>query len=1144
MTKIVHTFLFLFILTFNIMASDRYAKESVLNEGKWVKIEISENGVYKLPYADLRKMGFDNPENVSVYGYGGWPLDEDFSKEYIDDLPAVAVWKGSDYLLFYGRGVTKWEYEPSDETFVHTNNPYSTKAYYFLTDKDQTPKVMENSASNGNNSGVQIRAYDDYRVHERDVISLNKSGRQLFGESLERSSSSISLTDLGTIPGITNENATVTMRFVARATGSQGRATLSINNEEFMSTSISTVGSSSTDSYIVAKEGVVSKTWVGEKNEKIDMKVSYNNTSHENVRLDYVRLQMKRELKPYGAFTFFRSIQSILNGGRFVIKGANAQSMVWDITDPQNAKVIETTLNDSELSFSIAAGPLREFVLVQPDRTGFDIPVKTEDVAYQNLHGLEQTDMAIIALPFMREQAERLAEVHRERDGLTVHVVDPHAIYNEFSSGTPDASAYRRFMKMFFDRSETEGKTPRFLLLFGDGLYDNRGICANISESYPASNIHQRMLLTFQSEESLDGTSYVTDDYFAFMQDKYFHNGEKTDYIPRWKMDIAVGRLPLRTLSDARQAVDKIIGYMDNKQPGNWKNALAFIADDGSTSDGYTTGHMDEADQLARAIESNHPEFLTHKIYFDSFKKDFSGSATYPDARKRIEQLQKSGLLLLNYVGHGSTTSLSDEKIITQTDIATASYTKLPVWITATCDFARFDALATSAGEQVFLNRTSGGIALYTTTRVVYRPYNFNLNKELINHLFDKKDGKRLTLGEVMQQTKNSSPLSGDRNKLNFILIGDPAMRLAYPDYEIEITKVNGNPAYETSDIQALQKVTIEGEIKDFNGNPATDFNGMIYSTVLDSQDSVKTLDNNRKGNVFTYADYPNTIFMGNDKVENGKFSFTFTVPKDISYSNDFGKMNLYAYDETTMIEAQGSFKNYRVGGTAPNPEKDENGPEIRRLYLNDSTFVSGDKVNSTPLFVADLWDQSGVNISGSSIGHDIMLIIDGNTALSYNLNSYYENIPGKEGEGRVIYPIPELSEGLHTAEFIVWDIHNNSSRDSFSFVVSPNLKPKLIEISATPNPAREQVEFHLVHDRPESTMTVEIRVFDMTGRHIWTGSQSGSSELMKDFILSWDLTDNFGSRLRPGIYVYRAGIKTKHSKEATKGNKLIIMAQ
>lgn len=1138
MIRYIYTLLLFLGLAATLSAADRYATESVLNGGKWVKIEVAETGVYKLSYSDLRKMGFDQPEKVGVYGYGGWPIDEDFSKNYLDDLPSVAVWKGNDYLLFYGRGTTRWAYDADSTAFVHTRNPYATKAYYFLSDKDEAPKLMNSQAGEDNGTGLHINSFDDYVLHENELISINNSGRELYGESLAGSSSALSLR-FPNVPGITDEPALVTMRFLARAVGSTGRATLLLNGENFMNVSIATTKQD--DSYTVAKVGKAQKLWVGEKSEKIDMQVSYSHTSHTNVHLDYIRLQMKRQLKPYGAYTPFRSLSAVNNKSRFVIQDATAQTEVWDVTDPQNAKRMEATLSGTELSFTIDAGSLREFVLVQTGNTGFDVPVKTADVAEQNLHGLSQVDMVIIALPFLQTQAERLAEVHRQRDGLRVEVIDPHAIYNEFSSGTPDASAYRRLMKMLYDKATTEEERPRFLLLFGDGLYDNRGLCAKIKQSYPASTIHQQLLLTYQSENSWDIKTYVTDDYFGFLSDNASY---KKEDIAKWNMDIAVGRLPLRTETEARQAVDKIIGYIDNAQLGSWKNALAFVADDGSKSDGFTNSHARQADALTQTLDTTHPELIAHKVYFDAYKKDRSGQTTYPEVRTRIQQLLKNGLLMINYTGHGDTQSWSDEKVLTQTDIATASYTRLPLWVTATCDFTRFDALATSAGEQVFLNQHSGGIALFTTTRVVYSEDNARLNQALMEHLFNKAERTHLTLGEVLQRTKTE--LSGNHNKLNFILIGDPALRLAYPDCQIEITSVNGQPTTQMMTFQALDRVTVEGRIVDHAGQAMTAFNGMVYPTVLDSKASVTTLHNNPENTFgpFTYTDYPNTLFVGNEKVENGQFRFTFTVPKDIVYSNEQGKMSLYAYDSDQGIEAKGAYMNYRVGGSAENPELDTDGPEIRALYLNDSTFVSGDVVNSSPLFVAELWDRSGVNITGSSIGHDVMLIIDGSTALSYNLNNYFEMIPDSDGLGRVIFPVPTLSEGLHTAEFIVWDVHNNSSRDSLSFVVSPKLKPRLTEVYATPNPARDQVEFRLVHNFPESLMDVEVRVFDMSGRLLWIGQEQGSSELFKEFIFSWNLTDHNGSRLRPGVYIYRAAIKTKYSKAATRGNKLIILAQ
>ena len=835
-------------------------------------------------------------------------------------------------------------------------------------------------------------------------------------------------------------------------------------------------------------------------------------------------MQFVRTLRPYGACTFFRSLTSVGNASRFVISEANSNTLVFDVTDALNVKRVEADLNGSELSFTIPAGRLREFVLVQTNQT-FPSPEVVGEVASSNLHGLEQRDMIIISAPSLVQQAERLAVAHREKDGLTVEVVTPEAIYNEFSSGTPDATAYRRLMKMFYDRSSSLGNPPKYLLLFGDGIYDNRGISGEV-QGVSRSN----MLLTFQSQESLNVYSYATDDYFAFLEDNSGSN------FSRDKMCVGVGRFPIRTVTEATQMVDKTISYMENKDSGSWKNNVTFVADDGNNEDSFTTNHMKQADQLAEAIEEMQPGFLVNKVYFDAYKRSSLG--TYPDVHNEIEKLLKSGQLLINYTGHGSTTHWADESVWTQTDINNSSYKHLPVWVTATCDFTRFDDVKTSAGESVFLNPTSGGIALFTTTRVVFSGNNANLNKALIDNLFQEGANSRYTLGEAMMYTKRQL---NDSNKLNFILIGDPALKFAYPEYKARVTAVNGEAVSdEPFEFKALSRITVEGEILNPSGSFAADFTGVLSSTIFDSQSSITTLGNSSEK--FTYLDYPNTIYIGRDSVRNGKFSFTFMVPKDISYSNKKGKLNLYASSETK--EAQGSFFDFIVGGTSDTAETDTIGPQIRQIYLNDSSFVSGDKVNTTPYFVAKLWDKSGVNITGSSVGHDMMLTIDSMPSMSYNLNSYYALLPDSENEGLVQFSIPEMEPGMHTAEFKVWDILNNSTTYTFTFEVAEGLKPNLIEMYATPNPARDQVEFFLHHNRPESNLKVTVMVYDMTGKFLWSTEKSGSSELFKAYIVTWNLTDNGGRRLRPGVYLYRAAISTNNSKEATKANKLIILAQ
>ena len=1128
MKRILCALLFVFgLLTSAWADGSRYASESVLSSGKWVKIQVAEDGIYKLTAADLKKMGFSNLDKVAVYGYGGWPLDEDFSTTYIDDVPEVAVWRNADYLLFYGKGPRKWEYSSSDKSFIHTNNPYSNYGYYFVTEKETAGRTMEKAVS-ADGATLQVTTFDDYVLHEEELVSVNSSGRELYGESF---TSTLSRDFTISVPGITDDEGKATLSFISRGNGT---ITMNVDGNSVISGSVSVPS----DEYEVARELYRERAWTADKGETVKVNIGYSTTGHKNVHLNYFRLQMKRQLKVYDPYTFFRSLSARGNASRFVIQGADAGTLVFDVTDGVNPQQMETSLNGTELSFSIPASTsLREFVAVKPSQ--IKAPVTVGEVTNQNLHALPQQDMIIIAQPNFTTQAERLAEAHRTKDNLTVRVVTPESIYNEFSSGTPDATAYRRFMKMFYDRQTSEADAPKYLLLFGDGSFDNRKL-TSAWKSVDMSN----MLLTYQTEESLNQYSYVVDDYFGFLNDA--NNGKE---IYAQKVDIGIGRFPVRTVAQATNAVDKVISYIENKNTGAWKNNLCFMADDGNNADSFTSGHMEEADSLADHLNRDHPELMVHKLYYDAYKKDKT-AGSYPDVRANLQKLLKDGLLLFNYTGHGGTTALSDEKVVTQTDIAQYTYPCLPVWVTATCDFTRFDNVETSAGEDVFLNAKSGGIALFTTVRVAYRPYNAYIDSHLLHNLFSRVNGHKRSLGDAMKAMKRSLVASESYNtnrvKMGFCLIGDPAIKLAYPEYGMKVTAINGLSVEETPvSFKALEKIRVEGEVLDASGQLATDFTGIVNPTVKDSKMTVTCLNNNNQDDTpaFTFTDYPNTIFIGNDSVRNGKFSFTFTVPKDISYSNLQGKMNLYAVDTENGHEAQGNFDNFIVGGTSDTAETDTIGPEIRALYLNDTTFVDGGQVNTTPYFVAELWDKSGVNITGSSVGHDMMLVIDESTVLSYNLNSYYELLPGEEGTGIVKFPIPALEPGKHTAEFWVWDILNNSTVRTFTFEVVEGLKPFLFDVIATPGIAREQVTFHLMHNRPESRMRVGIMVYDLAGRQLWKHEESGTSGLFENYTVSWDLTCG-GARMRPGVYIYRAAISTDNSKDATKARKFIILGE
>jgi hypothetical protein len=1124
--------------------AQNYAPASVLAQGHWVKIETKQTGIYRLSFDDIRKMGFERPQEVAVYGYGAHMQDENLDG-YIDDLPKLPVWKTGESLLFFAVATVKWSVE--NGVFVHTNNPYATSGYYFLSDVGgASPLMEEEEGVTTGEPGIDLQAYDDYLLHERDLASVSESGRELFGESVEGNANRPLKISFAT-PGIVSDDTTgqVSLRFISRPTDVPGSLSVNIGQETLIDkATISVVLNYETKAHAFAR----TVNWKGVKSENTEVTLSYTANSHSNSRLDYLRLQFKRHLQPYGACSFFRALESVGRTTRFHIANANAQTLVFDVSDRIRPVRIATSLEGQNLSFTIPPGSLREFALVQPGGA-LPTPTKIADLPNQNLHAIPSANLVILVppLPALRAQAERLAQEHRKRDGLTVEVIDAPLIYNEFSGGAPDATAYRHFLRMLYYRDVPGSERLQSLLLFGDGIFDNRAVSGELPSQYPQGSVYQRLLLTYQSGESIGERSYTTDDYFAFLSDENHLPVSDGRYksIAQWKLDIGVGRIPVNTAGEAEQVVDKLIDYMDNKQFGAWKNSICFVADDGNSTDNFSTTHAANSDLLAQYMEEKHPQFLIEKLYFDAYKKDFSTSNNpYPDVRNRLQKLLKTGLLVINYSGHGGPTAWSDEKVLTLTDATGFNHQRLPLWITATCDFAPFDASNTSSGEQIMISR-SGGVALYSTTRLVYRDPNFIVNKQFLQHLFDRKDGQYLSFGDVFKEAKNSQELDGDSNKLNFILLGDPAMKLAYPGYSMKLTAVNGLAPDDDNPftLKALDQVTLEGEILDAGGLRATDFQGVVYPTVLDSKVSFQTLDNNNTGEFLAYTDYPNTLFSGNDVVSDGLFRFSFTVPKDISYSGDFGKINLYAADPETGIEAQGAYMHFSVGGTG-SAQQDGEGPEIRALYLNDDGFVSGQTVNSTPLLVAALWDKSGINLSRSSVGHEITLTIDGRTALTYSLNDYYRNIPGEDGLGIVTFSIPALPSGDHYAEFVAWDVYNNSSHAGFSFHVDQALTPRFASLVASPNPAREQVQFILAHDRPETTLAVQLYIYNTSGRLVRTITEKGTSDFSQDYFISWDLTDNHGVRLNPGLYFCRAAIASASSRQVSKSYKLVVLAQ
>lgn len=756
------------------------------------------------------------------------------------------------------------------------------------------------------------------------------------------------------------------------------------------------------------------------------------------------------------------------------------------------------------------------------------VPQYVYNITNQDHHADPQADMVII-IPTSQKllaQAERLKAFHEERDGMRVNIVPADELYNEFSSGTPDASAYRRYMKMLYDRAETDTDMPKFLVLFGDCVWDNRMLtteCRNINpDDY---------LLAYESEDSFDKRyCYIDDGFFCMLDDG---EGQR----PLWvdKLDVAVGRFPVTTDAEAKVIVDKTIAYDANKNGGAWQNTILFMGDDGDDNQ-----HMSDANQVADQVINTHPSFMVKKVMWDSYQRETSSTGnTYPDVTRIIKQQQQAGALIMDYAGHGSEIQMSHEKVLRITDFAEFTNTNLPLWVTASCDIMPFDGTSATIGETAMLNEKGGAVAFYGTTRTVYAAQNTELNKAFMRYVLSyNADGTPIAIGEAQRLAKNSSSNESlARNTLQYSLLGDPALALHLPTAKAVVDEINGISTGSGNDIvlKAGSLTTIKGHVEE-----GDDFNGIVNVTVRDNRELVvcRLNDKQEAERAFTYYDRPNTIYTGSDSIRGGKFEITFPVPKDINYSNETGLINIYAINHDHTVIANGYDESFIVGGSDI-ADNDSIGPSIY-CYLNSPAFSNGGEVNSAPYFVAQIMDKDGINASGNGIGHDMQLIIDGKQNYTYSLNDNFTFDFGSYTSGTTFYNLPELEVGKHKLVFRAWDVLNNVSTAELQFSVVKGLKPSCT-IDCTNNPATDNTTFIISHDRSGGEVAVGIDVFDMSGRQLWRHDESGVST-GNTYTVDWNLTIDSGQKLQTGVYLYRVRLTSEGGTRTSKAKKLIVI--
>ena len=1099
-----------------------YTRSSVLSSGKWVKIRVSESGVHRITSKSLKSMGFSNPGSVRLFGYGGAALPETDLKGLPDDLPEQPLWREGDNLLFYARGPVEWK--RTDNGYVHSVNTYSDYGYYFLTDGASGSKAQFGTVEADTVPEVIVENYPDFAVYDPDEFSWYRSGRRMFENYNYATGSGRSYKF--SIPGVNTDSVVMDIAFSA-SSGTASNLAVYVNGTETGNISLGYVGG---PAVATIKEGRIVVN--GAFKDENQIRLVHNAASGVNAHLDYIRLNFNRKLVLYGSSTVFR-LAGNTSGVSFNIKNSKQDVVVWRMMSDGTASVVPSVWTALGSTTTLAADFSSDDLFVALDPKGsFPEPQVVGDVKNQNLHGLDSVDMVIIipASGKLAAQAGRLADAHRTIDSLRVAVIRADEIYNEFSSGTPDATAIRRFMKMLYDRGD-DGSAPRYLLLMGGGAWDNRMHVSDWAGKNPDD-----YLICYESYNSTSHTeSYVMEDYFGLLDDS-----EGVNLITE-KVDVGVGRLPVVTASEAAGSVNKIIDYMLGKNAGAWCNKIMVLGDDGDNNT-----HMADADGVADLYESLYPAVDVRKVYWDAYKMEVTASYNgYPAVRKHLLEQLDEGSLIVNYSGHGSMEVLSHELVMNKADMRELNSPRLPFWITASCDVAPFDSPLESMGMNLMRNREGGAIGVLSTTRTVYASLNRTINRSFSRYvLATGDDGRQNALGDALRLAKNELVTYGvgetdmTVNKIHYVLLGDPALRLALPQLTAVVDSFDEAPATVTGKAMAGSVITVRGHIER-GGIKATGFTGEICNKVYDSERTITCYNNLKTADEpFTFKYRDRILYSGTDSVRDGEFVFTFPVPLDINYSNEKGRISLYAKSKNGAEAANGCFDNFTVGGTAPGIAVDSIGPEIR-LYLNTPSFQYGANVNATPMLVAELSDASGLNTSGNGLGHDILLIVDNNPEWTWVLNSHFRQAAGDYSRGTVTFSIPKLPEGKHTLMLRAWDMMNNCTTVYLGFKVVADLEPQF-SVDVTESPARESTTFVITHDRPGKDTKVTVQVFSSDGVAQWIGTATDASESGVTMI-EWNLRSNSGHRLRSGLYFAKATV-TSGSGSGQASCKLVIV--
>jgi len=1129
----------LFFVVGSIKAQRVYRSNSALASGQWSKIAVKQTGVYKIDVAFLSNLGFST-SNISsaairLYGNGGAMLNESNAQLPPDDLAENAImvadggdglFNGTDYFLFYAPGPDRWVKDSVNKKFIHQKNIYADSAYYFITIGGVGKRVSSLQINTPPNATVN--SFNERIFHELDTVNLLSSGKEWVGEEFaDAPGKTLSRSFSVTIPNaVTGATATLISNCIARSIGNTSRFDVRINNQPAQQINILSTGPGLYDLFAQQAQ---QQTDIPSIPESLQLNYSFFPGSfNAQGWLNFFELHARRNLVlGSNSQLAFRDWNSVGNNiCQFVIANATTGTLVWDVTELLSPVNMQGNFTTNEFRFVNTAPRLREYIAFHPANAL--IPANAGRIQNQDLHNYQPTDYLIITDKTLLSHAESLAAFHKQKNNLKVAVVTVEQVFNEFSSGAVDPVALRDFVKMYFDKSASNpGTRPKYLLLFGDASFDYKNRIANNTNLVPA----------YQSNIFLDPLStYTSDDFFGFLDDNEdINSGLVTNLL-----DIGIGRVPAKNADEAKNYVDKLIAYYSKESFGSWRNIVSFVADDEDNN-----LHFQDAELITNTVAVN-PVFNIQKIYLDAFLQQ-SGPAgsRYPTVNEAINNRIAAGTLIFNFIGHGGAARLAEEVILDQSMINSwNNVNRLPLFITATCDFAPYDnPFMNSIGENILLRPKTGGIAMMTTTRPVFSFSNRLMNNNYMQFAMQPDaNGKYKSLGEAVMAAKNYTyQTSGDIiNNRKFTLLGDPALTLAFPQFKIKTTKLNSiDPFVQTDTLSAGERVEVEGAITDNNGATLSNFNGTVYPVVFDKPQTITTKANDPGSQQASFQQQSNVLFKGKATVTNGQFKFAFKVPRDINYQLAPGKISYYAEDGN--IDGSDYFNSFLVGGSSSTVDNDKEGPIIK-AWLNDEKFVNGSIVNQQPILILKLTDSSGINTSGTGIGHDITAVLDNNIDEIFNLNNFYESDLDTYGQGYVRFQLPQMEPGIHSLRLKAWDVLNNSSEIILDFSVMNDGDLVIDHVLNYPNPFTTKTQFWFEHNKPGQDLLVQVHIFSLSGKVVKKLEKAINTPGNRSCEVEWDGRDDFGDKIGRGVYIYRIKVFCSGSKPQSVIEKLVIL--